>query len=386
VFAAGFIPRWVCLYTIIIGKNITHEWNESENMIKQPDNTGRRQFLRNAVTAAGLAAVTGTSSLRWVQGASLEPGCVAVTSGEDRADNIFRALEFVKEEIRDAIGGRRVIIKPNNVSVTRQLAATHVESIEGTLEFLKSIGINKAVIAESPAPGTAMQGYDNFGYLALQKKYDIEFMDLDDQGFETVYLFDQKSFQPIPIRLSDVLLDRQKNFVISSAVMKTHDRVVSTLSLKNIVFAATLKDKGYTWDEKRKPGTSSDKPKAHGSGYRATNFNIFTMASRLHPDLAVIDGYQGMEGNGPVGGSPVEHRVAVASMDWLAADRVSLELMGIDFSKVGYLNYCARAGYGQSDLEKIRILGETIADHRKPYRLHDKVERQLIWQKPAVVG
>lgn len=355
-------------------------------MKKILENSGRRQFLRNTVAAAGLAAVTGYSGLRWVQGASPEPGCVAITSGEDRPDNIFRALDLIRVDIRNAIGGRRVIIKPNNVSVTRQLAATHVDCLEGTLEFLKSIGVEKTVVAESPAPGTAMQGYENFGYLALQKKYDIEFMDLDDQGYEIMFLFDQKTFQPIPIRLSNVLLDRERNFIISAAMTKTHDRVVSTLSLKNIVFAATLKDKGYTWDEKRKPGTSSDKPKAHGSGYRATNFNIFTMASRLHPDLSVIDGYQGMEGNGPTGGDPVEHRVAVASTDWLAADRVSLELMGIDFSKVGYLNYCARAGYGKSDLAKIRILGENIADHRKSYRLHDKVEAQLIWQKEAVVS
>ena len=271
-------------------------------MEKKMENSGRRQFLQNTVVATGLAAVTWTSGLRWVKGASIEPGCVAITAGEDRPDNIFRALELIRDDIRGAIGGRRVIIKPNNVSVTRQLAATHVDCVEGTLEFLKSIGIDKAIIAESPAPGTAMQGYENFGYLALQKKYDIEFMDLDDQGYEIMFLFDQKSFQPIPIRLSNVLLDREKNFIISAAVFKTHDRVVSTLSLKNIVFAATLKDKGYTWDKNRKPGSQSDKPKAHGSGYRATNFNIFTMAPRLHPDLSVIDGYQGMEGNGPTGG------------------------------------------------------------------------------------
>jgi len=29
------------------------------------------------------------------------------------------------------------------------------------------------------------------------------------------------------------------------------------------------------------------------------------------------------------------------------ADRVALELMGIDFAKVGYLNYCAQAGLGK---------------------------------------
>jgi uncharacterized protein (DUF362 family) len=42
-------------------------------------------------------------------------------------------------------------------------------------------------------------------------------------------------------------------------------------------------------------------------------------------------------------GTPVDHRVCVASTDWLAADRVGIELMGIDFANVGYLNYCAQS-------------------------------------------
>ena len=348
--------------------------------------TERREFLRKSITAAGLAAAAGTGGLRWAKGAVPEPGSVALTTGQDRADKVFRALELVKQDILDSVKGRRVIIKPNNVSITRQLAATHVECLEGTLEFLKSIGIEKVTIAESTATGTAMQGFESFGYPALQKKYNIEFMDLDDEGYEITYLFDQKKFQPIPIRLSRVLLNREENFIISAAMLKTHDRVVSTLSLKNIVFAAPLKDKGFAWGRDRKPGTRSDKPAAHGSGHRATNFNIFTMASRLYPDLSVIDGYQGMEGNGPTGGDPVEHRVAVAGTDWLAADRVGLELMGLDFSKVGYLNYCARAGYGQGDLEKIRVLGEIPADHRRVYRLSDSVDKQLLWREEAVVS
>jgi len=32
---------------------------------------------------------------------------------------------------------------------------------------------------------------------------------------------------------------------------------------------------------------------------------------------------------------PVQHGVRVVSQDWLAADRVAVELMGIDFANVG---------------------------------------------------
>lgn len=348
--------------------------------------SGRRDFFKQTLAGACLAATAGLAGTGYSLGTISGSGGVALTAGEDRADNVFRALDLIRNDIINSIKNRRVIIKPNNVSITRQLAATHADCLEGILEFLNSIGIREAVIAESPATGTAMEGFESFGYPALQKKYDIELMDLDDQGFEVVHLFDQKTFQPTPVRISRVLLDRKNNYIISAAIPKTHDRVVSTLSLKNIVFGAPLKDKGFRWGRDRKPGTNSDKPIAHGSGHRATNFNLFTMASRLYPDLAMIDGYRGMEGNGPTGGDPVEHRIALASVDWLAADRVGLELMGIDFNKVGYLNYCARAGYGQADLKQIRILGENINDHLRSYQPSPTIEKQLSWQKEAVVS
>ena len=89
-----------------------------------------------------------------------------------------------------------------------------------------------------------------------------------------------------------------------------------------------------------------------------------------------------MEGNGPVGGTPVEHRVAVASLDWLAADRVAVALMGIDLEKMGYLNYCAANGMGETNLDLMEILGSRFSDHVRKYRLADNVVKQLEWMKP----
>ncbi len=64
-----------------------------------------------------------------------------------------------------------------------------------------------------------------------------------------------------------------------------------------------------------------------------------------------------------VGGEPVDHKVAVVSTDWLAADRVATELMGFDFDKVGYLTFSARAGLGEGELARIEVLGERVPDH-----------------------
>ena len=97
----------------------------------------------------------------------------------------------------------------------------------------------------------------------------------------------------------------------------------------------------------------------------------------------MIDGYQGMEGNGPALGGGGPSGVRGFGRDWLAADRLAVELMGIDFAKVGYLNYCAEAGMGQADLDKIEILGEPMARHIKTYKLSDNIDAQMIWKKPA---
>jgi hypothetical protein len=53
--------------------------------------------------------------------------------------------------------------------------------------------------------------------------------------------------------------------------------------------------------------------------------------------------------------------------------------MGIDFAKVGYLNFCANTGLGTADLTKIEVIGEKISNHIKTYKLSDNIEKQLVW-------
>ena len=93
----------------------------------------------------------------------------------------------------------------------------------------------------------------------------------------------------------------------------------------------------------------------------------------------MIDAFEAMEGNGPLTGTMLDHRIAVASTDYLAADRVMLEAMDVKPDTVGHLVYCAQAGLGQYDLSKIDVCGEKIADVRKPYRMPAELESILEW-------
>ncbi len=105
------------------------------------------------------------------------------------------------------------------------------------------------------------------------------------------------------------------------------------------------------------------------------------MAEHVRPSLSIIDGLVGMEGNGPTLGPAVEHGIAVAGTDMVAVDRVTLELMGIPFENVGYLTYCARAGFGEGNLANIRVIGPPIANHIRTYKLHDNIAKQMTWKE-----
>jgi uncharacterized protein (DUF362 family) len=177
------------------------------------------------------------------------------------------------------------------------------------------------------------------------------------------------------VRLAAMLLDPDA-YVISSAMLKTHNTVVATMSVKNMVLGAPLHSvpgQGF-WNDKRK----------YHVGVRQTHYNMLVTAQKLQPNwgVALIDGFEGMEGDGPGSGTPVASRLAIASTDFVAADRVGIEAMGIDPAWVGYLGYCGQAGLGQFDLAKIQVVGATIASVQKKYQLHPDIERELKWMGP----
>jgi len=333
----------------------------------------RRDFLYR--TAQGLAATA--LLLGKAAGAAAASTRVALSHGESRVENVYEALKRIEADVGKALPKKRtVVIKPNMVMVDRQLTSTHVDCMEGILEFLRPLVKGEILIAESPANGPAEEGYDNYGYNRLKDKFRVRFVNLDAEPFVTEHLVDER-YHVKPVRFSKLLVDPNV-FLISTAPLKTHDHAVVTLGLKNVVAGALLKDPGVRWGPESKGVT--DKPLIHGGPEnQGIHFNIFSLAKRAHPHLTVLDGFQGMEHNGPNNGTPVDHRVALAGTDWLAIDRLGAELMGFDWHKVGYLTFAAQADMGQTDLNQIEILGEDFRRHIRTYQPHDTIEQQYKW-------
>ncbi len=80
-----------------------------------------------------------------------------------------------------------------------------------------------------------------------------------------------------------------------------------------------------------------------------------------------------MEGNGPMGGTPVDTRLAFASLDPLAMDTLATKLMGFDPTRIMYLASMAQAGMGQGDLDKVEVLGTPPEKCRHHFKAHKKL-------------
>jgi len=310
-----------------------------------------------------------------------ERSLVSLVRGEDRRKNAYAALMAIDQKIRPQLKRKKyVVLKPNNVSTVNQLAATHADTLRGILDYLSERFKGPVVIAESSA-GKTMEGFEHFKYPAIAAEYrklQVRLVDLNEEAkYELVNVIDE-NLHPTPVRLAARLLDPEA-FVICPAILKTHNTVVATLSVKNMVLGAPLHQApGETkrWNDKRK----------YHAGVRQTHYSMMLTAQKMRPfwGAALIDGYEGMEGNGPTSGTPVPSRVAIASTDFIAADRVGVETMGIDAKWIGYLQFCEQAGLGQYDFAKIDIEGEPLEKVRRKYRLHNDIERELQWMGPML--
>ncbi|MHC1763150.1 MAG: DUF362 domain-containing protein [Verrucomicrobiia bacterium] len=304
---------------------------------------------------------------------------VAVTNGANRRQNIADALAAIEEQIMPVLKTKkRVVIKPNMVSTNNQLASTHADALHGILDFLGPRFKGPVAIAESSA-GYTTAGFDAFGYGKIapeHKPLDVSLVDLNEEGKYQTHAILNGDLHLVPVRLAARLLDPEA-YIICCAILKTHNTVVATLSLKNMALGAPLhnaRNEGRRWNDKR----------LYHGGVRQTHVDIALTCQRLQPcwGATVIDGWEGMEGNGPGSGTPVPSRVAIASTDYVAADRVGLEVMGVKPEWVGHLGFCARSHLGQDDLAKITVRGAKLADVARKYRMHDDIERELKWMGP----
>lgn len=293
-----------------------------------------------------------------------------------RRSNVYEALNNIRGDIIPKVR-EQVLLKPNFLSSTNQLASSHVDTMRGALDFLLSTPQppTEVIIAEGGNESFSGEAFKIFGYDALQAEYDIPIRLVDlHQETEwvetTVFLAGRESDT---VRMPKTVLECP--CTISVAIAKTHDAGVVTLAMKNMIMGTIHKE---------------DRIKMHGYHRHADrelpleaqtiNINLIRLSRYLKPDIAIVDGTVGLQGNGPGGTNSVPLGIAVASGDVFAADAVTSKAMGFEPMEIGLFNYANELGYGIADLDKIEIIGPTIESVAIPFKPHETTEHQFQWQ------
>lgn len=244
--------------------------------------------------------------------------------------------------------GDVVLLKPNLLGPYpfETGATTNPLVIKAVALLARKAGAAEVIIGEGAGVGTNMaEVFRVTGVDRVAQEVGARLIDLATGGLVP---------QPVPggrvfrrLRLPRVVLEA--NVIIDLPVMKTHDCLPVSLSLKNM--------KGVL-DE-------GDKRRFHRWGLTQA---IIDLNKVVLPELAIIDGTIGMEGPGPVHGLPVGLGVLVASWDPVAADAVAAKIMGFDPADLEYLQLAQDQGLGCADLSQIEVRGLTIEEVRRPFQ------------------
>lgn len=305
----------------------------------------RRTFLRRSAIGGAAVAATGlTGAALWENRDRRRDARVAVV----RHASYDRDLETIVRDGLAAVGvtslsGRSVLLKPNLVEFDKGAAInTDPRLVAATVLAVRRLGASSVVVGEGPGHRRDTDYVvSESGLLDALGAVEARFVDLNTapvvkRPLVSRYSTLKELWLPRPVVDADV--------VISMPKMKTHHWAGVTLSLKNCF--GCVPGRIYGWP----------KNVLHWSGLHEC---IVDIAAAVKPDLAIIDGITGMEGNGPIQGTAKNAGLLVFGNDPVAADAAAAYVMGFDPDRIWYLN-TAGSFLGHADLERISSQGEDL--------------------------
>ena len=307
---------------------------------------------------------------------------VGVGKEGSRRANVREALRQVSADLRPKLRSS-ILIKPNFLSSTKQWVATHPDAVRGVLDFVTEQGFSpeQVIIAEGAHDQELSVAYRNFGFAALKQEYEfpIQWLDLHDEtAWETtpVWLADGTT---TPVRIPKAVLDHP--CTISLAVAKTHDATIATLAIKNMIQGCVHRE-----DRIKVHGYHSHPERTLPREAQVIQANLTRISQRLRPDIAVIDGTVGVQGDGPAGDHTTNLGIAVASADPYAADAVMAHAMGFAPDDIGLLVYAQQLGLGVTTLSDIEVSGPELASVIRPFTSHETHALQLEWRDEGLAS
>jgi uncharacterized protein (DUF362 family) len=304
----------------------------------------RREWL---ASAAGFAAVGCGRSVRIV------PSPVSIVSAPAYDQRLYETVRRIFEEHRLDVRGRSVLLKPNMVEFEPDSSInTNPLLVHAAFEAVRSMGAAAVRIAEGPGHRrNTLDLADSAGYFRTVPGFEDVFIDLNLDDVTRVHL--RRQFSGLAkLYLPNAAL--RADLVISIPKMKTHHWVGATLSMKN--FFGTIPGGVYGWP----------KNPLHWAGIDECVADLYSVFPRT---FALVDGIVGMEGNGPIQGTPKKAGALVAGSDLVAVDATCCRLMRIDPFQIGYLRLASRSQAAHITETNIRQIGVSISALATPFKL-----------------
>jgi len=275
---------------------------------------------------------------------------VVVVKAESYAHDLERLMRDGIRECGLDVRGKSVLLKPNFVEFDPNTCInTDVAVVATALEVFRSLGAADVKIGEGPG-----HRRDTYAMAELTRyrseipKFDSVFVDLNRDDVGRIRNFaDRPEFY-----FSNTVLGA--DWIVSLAKMKTHHWAGATLSMKN--YFGLVPGSIYGWP----------KNELHYIGIPTSIVELTRLFGQK--SFAIVDGIVGMEGNGPIQGTPKKAGVMVMGANLPAVDATCCRIMGIDPAKVEYLRMAADR-YGVIEQSRIDQRGENIAPLRTDFRL-----------------
>jgi len=268
-----------------------------------------------------------------------------------------------------------------NLSGSREIYSnTNYKTVESLIEYLKeNFGVSDISVIEG-SDGAYFSGKNTWDIFYKFKYKEVELtgaklVNLDELPHK--FTLDAATLQgsrPLSFTKFDA------DYLISVVPPKTHNIFPVFLSIPNLV--------GYIKPEERVHmfGASSSKMKKINFNSSDTYFQLIENAGKnfcrllkeITPSLVIIDGRHGMEGKGPIKGSPVFHGFAIACEDAVLADSLTTYIMGFDVNDVSYLHFAFQEGLGNNRWQN--IIGVDPPQVKFPYRPHQLYKKQKLWR------
>ena len=255
-----------------------------------------------------------------------------------------------------------VFIKPNlTYPEYRKGVTTRKEFIECLVAALRRINSTTRLYI-----GEGDGGYHSFSMMKTMQSMGLTDLERDYPNVSVVNLSALKSREvileakgkPYPVGLPELMLD-DIDFSITCPVPKVHCMTGITLSLKN------------QW------GCIPDTMRLRH--HHAFDEIIAQICVCLKVRYAFLDGQYGLDGNGPIAGSPVNAGWFAGSNSPGAFDMVVSGMMGFEWKNIRHLQKAKRWGLLPGE-DAIEVLGDIDSLRRK------FVLRRTLWNYPALAA